>query len=256
MAGLLQPFADAIKLFLKEERNVLSVNSFFFFISPFVSFFVSLCFWLVIFSRSGFMDFKYSLVFFMLCLRIRVYGLVFSGWSSNSKYSLLGSLRGVAQTISYEIPLIFLVFSLIFLCFSFNFSSFFWFDRLLIFLLSFHVFFICFLCCVAETNRAPFDLAEGESELVSGFNVEYGGLKFALIFMGEYATIIWFSFFLSFLFFSLFFNLFFLLAVRSFLFFRSSFPRLRYDTLMYLMWKRFLILVLIVFFIFVRLAVC
>jgi NADH-ubiquinone oxidoreductase chain 1 len=127
----------------------------------------------------------------MVCLRIRVYRLIFAGWSSNSKYSLLGSLRALAQTISYELPLVFLIFSFSFILFSFDFSIFFYFNnRLINVLICVGLYLLCFICCVAETNRAPFDLAEGESELVSGFNVEYGGLKFALIFMAEYGNIL------------------------------------------------------------------
>jgi NADH-ubiquinone oxidoreductase chain 1 len=122
--------------------------------------------------------------------------LIFAGWSSNSKYSLLGALRAIAQTISYEIPLIFFTFFVIILAKSFFLRGFvFSFSRFCLFRFSIYLFVVSFLCRLAETNRAPFDLAEGESELVSGFNVEYGGAKFALIFLAEYSNIIFFSFF-------------------------------------------------------------
>lgn len=147
--------------------------------------------WASIYSSSGLLDFKLSILFFLCCIRVRVYGIIFSGWSSNSKYSLLGGLRAVAQTISYEIVLAFLLLCIIFFSKRFSFLDFFTMQKFYFFgLFSLPLFLIFFVSCVVETNRAPFDLAEGESELVSGFNVEYGGLKFALIFIAEYASII------------------------------------------------------------------
>lgn len=176
---------------------------------------------------------QFGLLFFLSCIGLRVYSIIFSGWSSNSKYALLGGLRSVAQTISYEIVMAFILFCLIFavkrlrvkkvlllqegFCFFFMIIS---------------LFVVFFLSCVVETNRAPFDLAEGESELVSGFNVEYGGLKFALIFMAEYAIIIWISVFCSILFCGQEFLFSSFLLVITFLFLRSSYPRIRYDFLM------------------------
>ena len=189
--GLLQPFADAAKLFSKEEIMSRRINFFFFFLSPMFGFFISLLLWLSLVSFFGFLDFKFSVVFLLFCLRLTVYGLVFSGWASNSKYALLGSLRAVAQTISYEIILSFIFFGVALLAFSYSLQEIFYFQSVfLIFYCGLGLFFLCFLAAVAETNRAPFDLAEGESELVSGFNVEYGGLKFALLFLAEYANII------------------------------------------------------------------
>jgi NADH-ubiquinone oxidoreductase chain 1 len=235
--GLLQPFADAIKLFSKEEVVLLNNNLVLFFISPFFRFFVAVFLWYAVFSLNGFRDFKLSILFFLACIRVSVYGIILSGWSSNSKYALLGALRAVAQTISYEIVL---SFSFVFFCFYFvsyrvsdffNFQSFFFHVAIMVFL-----FFVFFVSCVIETNRAPFDLSEGESELVSGFNVEYGGLKFALIFMAEYANIIWMRMIVVVIFLSLniivFFLLLVLVLVIIFLFFRASFPRFRYDYLM------------------------
>jgi NADH-ubiquinone oxidoreductase chain 1 len=145
----------------------------------------------------------------------------------------------VAQTISYEIVLAF-----IFLCFvrvikSLIFNDYFYFQKIFVFIIIFvPLFFVFFISCVVETNRAPFDLAEGESELVSGFNVEYGGLKFALIFLAEYARIIWISFLISLLYFSLKFNLFYfffrVMVIFLFLVLRASYPRIRYDILIIL----------------------
>jgi NADH-ubiquinone oxidoreductase chain 1 len=254
--GLVQPFADAIKLFSKEEVFLLNNNVVLFFMSPFFRFFVRVFLWYGIFSLNGFRDFKLSILFFLGCIRVSVYGIILSGWSSNSKYALLGALRAVAQTISYEIVL---SFAFVFFCFYFVsyslldlfiFQQFFFHAAIMVFL-----FFIFFVRCVIETNRAPFDLSEGESELVSGFNVEYGGLKFALIFMAEYANIIWMSMVVAVIFLSLrtaivLFLFLVLLLVIVFLFFRASFPRFRYDFLMIMTWKRYLFLAMF-FYVFV-----
>ncbi len=250
--GLLQPFADALKLFSKEEAFPLISNNFLFWLSPFFSFRVTMILWRSLWSFSGFLDFKMGIFFFLCCIRVRVYGVIFSGWASNSKYALLGGLRAVAQTISYEIVLAF-----IFLCFvrvikSLIFNDYFYFQKIFVFIIIFvPLFFVFFISCVVETNRAPFDLAEGESELVSGFNVEYGGLKFALIFLAEYARIIWISFLISLLYFSLKFNLFYfffrVMVIFLFLVLRASYPRIRYDILIILTWKKFLSIVLMYF---------
>lgn len=245
--GLLQPFADAIKLFLKEEVFIGFSNKLLFMIAPALSFVVALIFWGLYNFFGGFLDFKYGVLFLFLLLSIRVYGLVFSGWASNSKYSFLGGLRGVAQRISYELPLVFIVFLSSFFYFSYDFLRWGKFCHFFLGIFFFQVVFILVLSCLAETNRAPFDLAEGESELVSGFNVEYGGLKFALIFMAEYANIVFFSFFLSIILFSFSKVCFFLGFVYLFLIFRSSYPRIRYDFLMNLMWKNFLVNIFLFF---------
>ena len=241
--GILQPFADALKLFSKEETLIFSINFFFFFLAPLLGLFLALFVWLAIFSIFGFLDFKYSLIFFLLCLSLRVYSIIFSGWSSNSKYALLGALRGIAQTISYEIVLAFIIFlgSLLFMSFRFSFLFFFQ-NYFIFFFLRAPLIVLELISCVAETNRAPFDLAEGESELVSGFNVEYGGLKFALIFIAEYANIIWISLFLRVFFFSFYLYLFLIGFIVFFLVLRASYPRMRYDFLMSLIWKVFLFL--------------
>ncbi len=241
--GVLQPFADALKLFSKEETLIFSINFFFFFLAPLLGLFLALFIWLAVFSVFGFIDFKYSLIFFLLCLSLGVYSIIFSGWASNSKYALLGALRGIAQTISYEIVLAFIIFlgSLLFMSFRFSFLFFFQ-NYFFFFFLRAPLIILGLISCVAETNRAPFDLAEGESELVSGFNVEYGGLKFALIFIAEYANIIWISLFLRIFFFSSYLYLFLIGFIVFFLILRASYPRIRYDFLITLMWKVFLFL--------------
>ncbi|BAV58172.1 NADH dehydrogenase subunit 1 (mitochondrion) [Ramazzottius varieornatus] len=251
--GLLQPFADALKLFSKEEMVPVSSNFLLYWFSPILGFVITMLLWVSLFSFSGYLDFKFSLLFFLCCISLSVYGVIFSGWSSNSKYALMGGLRTVAQTVSYEITLAFIFLSLVFFFVSYSFFEIYNFHTYFsFFFFLFPLAVVFFISCVVETNRAPFDLAEGESELVSGFNVEYGGLKFALIFMAEYASILWMSLlctFFLFLNFSFLFNFcFFSFFVFLFLIFRSSFPRLRYDYLMYLTWKKFLPLVLIFFF--------
>ena len=250
--GLLQPFADALKLFSKEEINPVSSNFFLYWFSPILSFIVTMFLWVCLFSYSGLADFKFSVLFFLCCISVRVYGVIFSGWSSNSKYAIMGRLRTVAQTVSYEITLAFIFLCLIYFSVSYSFQDIYKFQHFFRnFFLLMPLSIVFFISCVVETNRAPFDLAEGESELVSGFNVEYGGLKFALIFMAEYASILWirllcvFFLFFNFSFFTNFVQ--FLRFIFLFLIFRSSFPRLRYDFLIYLTWKKFLPLVLIYF---------
>jgi len=260
LVGLLQPFSDAIKLFSKEEGLPLVSNNFLFWLSPLFGFVITMLLWVSLYSSSGLLDFKLSVLFFLCCVRVRVYGIIFSGWSSNSKYSLLGGLRAVAQTISYEIVLAFLFLCIVFFSNSFSLLDFFYQQKFYFFgLFSSPLLLIFFVSCVVETNRAPFDLAEGESELVSGFNVEYGGLKFALIFMAEYTSIIWISVLLVLVFFSCSSRLFIIISIVVvfiffFLFLRASYPRIRYDILMSITWKKFLPAVLF-FYLFVLLYV-
>lgn len=184
--------------------------------------------------------------------RLGVYGTLVAGWSSNSKYALLGAFRAIAQTISYEVRMVLVLLRVVVLMGSYNFLNYlvfqdggFWFVFVV-----FPVFFVWLVSTIAETNRAPFDFAEGESELVSGFNVEYGGGGFALIFMAEYGCILVMRLATSVLFLggpSIFFfsSGFFVILKCSVVAFvilwvRGSFPRLRYDKLMYLAWKSFL----------------
>jgi NADH-ubiquinone oxidoreductase chain 1 len=187
-----------------------------------------------------------GVLYFLCCLRVGVYTVIIAGWSSNSNYALLGGLRAVAQTISYEVRLALILLSLIFLVGGFNFLDFLLFQNNIWFM------FICFplmLCwfatSLAETNRTPFDFAEGESELVSGFNVEYRRGGFALIFLAEYSRILFISLLFSLIFLGgNIYNLFFFLKLGliSFLFIwiRGTLPRFRYDKLIYLAWKSFL----------------
>lgn len=244
--GIPQPFSDAIKLFTKEQTYPFMSNYIIYYASPIFSLFLSLLCWLCMPYFIKLFRFNLGVLFFLCCLRIGVYSVMIAGWSSNSNYALLGGLRAVAQTISYEVSLALILLSIIFLVGGYNFYSFFLFQENIWFIiLCFPIGLVWFCTSLAETNRTPFDFAEGESELVSGFNVEYRRGGFALIFLAEYSRILFIR-----ILFSLFFLgsdiyslIFFLkLSFISFLFIwvRGTLPRFRYDKLIYLAWKSFL----------------
>nr|CAH59846.1 NADH dehydrogenase subunit 1 [Zygaena haematina aurora] len=246
MIGILQPFSDAIKLFTKEQTYPMFSNYMSYYFSPVVSFILSLMIWLLIPYYFNMISFNLGLMFFICCTSLGVYSVMIAGWSSNSNYSLLGGLRSVAQTISYEVSLVLIMMSSIIFVMDFNlvlfneYQSIIWFFFLMIPLS------LCwFSSSLAETNRTPFDFAEGESELVSGFNVEYSSGGFALIFMAEYSSILFMSMFFCLMYLGGYnLNLIFYLklALISFLFIwvRGTLPRYRYDKLMYLAWKSYL----------------
>nr|YP_001256938.1 NADH dehydrogenase subunit 1 [Reticulitermes hageni]YP_009250752.1 NADH dehydrogenase subunit 1 [Reticulitermes nelsonae]ABN10508.1 NADH dehydrogenase subunit 1 [Reticulitermes hageni]AMX23092.1 NADH dehydrogenase subunit 1 [Reticulitermes nelsonae] len=244
--GILQPFSDAISLFSSEQYFPLVSNYLVYYFSPVFGLFLSLLVWLLIPYLSGFISFELGLLFFLACTSLGVYTVMVAGWSSNSSYSLLGALRALAQTISYEVSLAFILFSFVILICSYNLVYFYLFQFYVwLIFFSFPLSFVWFISCLAETNRTPFDFAEGESELVSGFNVEYGAGGFALIFLAEYASILFMSLLFCVIFlgcdlYSLFFYI--KLSFVSFLFIwvRGTLPRFRYDKLMYLAWKSFL----------------
>nr|UQJ73550.1 NADH dehydrogenase subunit 1 [Diamesa sp. 4XL] len=244
--GIPQPFSDAIKLFTKEQTYPLMSNYLTYYFSPVFSLFLSLFIWLCIPYLVKLYSFNLGVLFFLCCTSMGVYTVMIAGWSSNSNYALLGGLRAVAQTISYEVSLALIMLSMIFLIGNYNFMYFNIYQNYLWFLfLCFPLALVWFASSLAETNRTPFDFAEGESELVSGFNVEYSSGGFALIFLAEYASIL----FMSMLFAVVFlggdvysFAFFIKLAVVSFMFIwvRGTLPRFRYDKLMFLAWKSFL----------------
>nr|AZL93334.1 NADH dehydrogenase subunit 1 [Megalodontes quinquecinctus] len=240
--GLIQPFSDVIKLFNKQYIMYNFSNLFLFYFSPMISLFISLLLWMILPFYVNLYVFDLTILMFLCCISFGVYGLIFSGWSSNSNYSLLGMLRGVVQVISYEVILSFLFMSLILLVDSYSFIDFINYQLNIWFLfMLMPISLIWLICMVAETNRSPFDFAEGESELVSGFNTEYSGGGFVLIFLSEYSMILFMSMtfvimfmganFYSFLY---FFKV--LLVGFIYLWLRGSFPRFRYDKLMYLCW--------------------
>nr|CAH59781.1 NADH dehydrogenase subunit 1 [Pryeria sinica] len=244
--GILQPFSDAIKLFTKEQTYPLFSNYMSYYFSPIISFILSLLIWLLIPYYFNMISFSLGMLFFFCCTSLGVYTVMVAGWSSNSNYALLGGLRAVAQTISYEVSLILIMLSVIIFLMDFNllmlkeYQSYIWF-----FFLMLPLSFCMMSSMLAETNRTPFDFAEGESELVSGFNVEYSSGGFALIFMAEYSSILFMSMFFCLLYLggyelSLFFYLKMVLISFFFLWVRGTLPRYRYDKLMYLAWKSYL----------------
>ena len=189
--GILQPFSDAIKLFTKEQTWSSVSNYLLYFFSPIFIFFISLFLWTIIPFRTGIFDFEFGFFFFLCVLSLGVYPLIIAGWSSNSKYALIGGLRAVAQTISYEVRLALVLLSFIVIVGEYSLEDFVEYQRSFYFIFFFYLLSLVWVVsCLAEINRTPFDFAEGESELVSGFNVEYRAGGFALLFLGEYSIII------------------------------------------------------------------
>nr|YP_010692651.1 NADH dehydrogenase subunit 1 [Necrodes nigricornis]WBV80475.1 NADH dehydrogenase subunit 1 [Necrodes nigricornis] len=244
--GIPQPFSDAIKLFTKESVYPIMSNFNSYYLSPVFNLFLSLLLWMCMPFFSILINFNLGFLFFLCCSSLSVYTIMIAGWSSNSNYSLLGGLRSVAQTISYEVSLSLILLSFLFLTTSLNMMDFMKYQEYLwLLFLCLPLSMIWFVSSLAETNRTPFDFAEGESELVSGFNVEYSGGGFALIFLAEYASILFMSMLCCILFLGgdIYSWMFFLkLSFMSFLWIwvRGTLPRFRYDKLMYLAWKSFL----------------
>nr|AIQ81013.1 NADH dehydrogenase subunit 1 [Scirtothrips dorsalis] len=240
--GLLQPLADAIKLYTKETSITSMLNKNVFFICPPLSLSIAMMIWVCLPFLMPFISLKTSLLMFLSILGLGIYPILISGWSSNSNYSMLGAMRALAQTISYEVSLIFIVMSNMIMFSSMSFSKFSMSQKYF-----FSLFFsiqvsMLLISIIAELNRTPFDFAEGESELVSGFNTEYSSSLFAIIFMAEYMMIMFFSSFLTLLLFGLMkLNILNFIFTSMFMFFmiwiRATLPRYRYDKLMFLSWK-------------------
>nr|WHL46564.1 NADH dehydrogenase subunit 1 [Euhampsonia serratifera] len=244
--GILQPFSDAIKLFTKEQTYPNFSNYLVYYFSPVVSFFLSLMIWLLIPYYFNMLSFNLGILFFLSCTSMGVYTVMIAGWSSNSNYALLGGLRAVAQTISYEVSLALILMSSVLLIMDFNLMMFFFYQDIIWFLFMMFPLSMCWMSSsLAETNRTPFDFAEGESELVSGFNVEYSSGGFALIFLAEYSSILFMSLLFVLLYlggYNMTFFFYLKLVFMSFMFIwvRGTLPRYRYDKLMYLAWKSYL----------------
>jgi len=266
--GLFQPVADVIKLLLKEVIRPSHANSYLFIIAPILSLAPCLAAWAVIPIAPGLAltDINIGLLYLLSMTSLGVYGIVIAGWASNSKYALLGAIRSAAQIVSYEIPMSFALLGVLMAAQSMNLSTivmsqqggithWYW-------LPLFPLFIIYWVSAVAETNRAPFDVAEGESEIVAGFHVEYSGMPFAIFFLSEYINMIlvsllavimfmggWLSPFEGFpsieKYLSWIPSVIWLFAKASvfmflFLWFRATFPRYRYDQIMRLGWKIFI----------------
>nr|YP_009347426.1 NADH dehydrogenase subunit 1 [Mesapia peloria]APU93534.1 NADH dehydrogenase subunit 1 [Mesapia peloria] len=244
--GILQPFSDGIKLFSKEQIYLNYSNYLYYYYSPVFGFFLSLIIWSLIPYYFNLIMFNLGVLFFFCCTSIGVYILLMAGWSSNSNYSMLGGLRAVAQTISYEVSLALILSSSLILIMDFNLLKLNLYQENVWFLFLMLPLSMCmFSSMLAETNRTPFDFTEGESELVSGFNIEYSSGGFAMIFLAEYSSILFMSMMFTLLYlggYSLSLMFYIKLVIISFFFIwvRGTLPRYRYDKLMYLCWKIYL----------------
>ncbi|YP_001382346.1 NADH dehydrogenase subunit 1 (mitochondrion) [Enhydra lutris] len=255
--GLLQPIADAVKLFTKEPLRPLTSSITMFVMAPILALALALTMWVPLPMPYPLVNMNLGVLFMLAMSSLAVYSILWSGWASNSKYALIGALRAVAQTISYEVTLAIILLSVLLMNGSFTLSTLITTqEHLWLILPAWPLAMMWFISTLAETNRAPFDLTEGESELVSGFNVEYAAGPFALFFLAEYANIIMMNILTTILFFGAFhtpylpelytinFTVKTLLLTASFLWIRASYPRFRYDQLMHLLWKNFLPLTL------------
>nr|YP_009937410.1 NADH dehydrogenase subunit 1 [Trigonopterus singkawangensis]QNT26920.1 NADH dehydrogenase subunit 1 [Trigonopterus singkawangensis] len=246
LGGFLQPFSDALKLFTKEQAFPTMSNLVLYMVAPTVSLFLALFLWAVFPFWTFYFSFSLSVLFFLSVTSLGVYSIMLAGWSSNSNYAMLGSLRSVAQTISYEVSMVLILLSYLFLILSYSIEDFMKYQEYIWFIfLLFPLSLMWLVSSLAETNRSPFDFAEGESELVSGFNVEYSGGLFAMIFLAEYSSIMFMSMFCSILFLGanvselvFYFKVLFMIFIWVWV--RGTFPRYRYDKLMYLAWKSYL----------------
>lgn len=258
--GLLQPFADALKMLLKETIVPTGASKLLFLFAPMLTFMLAMLAWAVIPVNDGWAiaDINVGILYLFAISSLGVYGIIIAGWASNSKYAFLGALRSAAQMVSYEVSMGFVIVTVLLCVGSLNLNDIvkaqenIWF-----FIPLFPMFVIFFISTLAETNRAPFDLPEGESELVAGFFVEYSSMSFALFFLGEYANMILMASLTTILFLGGWYPPFgiepftwipgpvwFVLKVCFLLFVfiwvRATFPRYRYDQLMRLGWKVFL----------------
>nr|AGZ18969.1 NADH dehydrogenase subunit 1 [Gymnopis multiplicata] len=254
--GLLQPIADGMKLFIKEPIRPSTASQILFLLMPTLALMLSLTMWTPMPMPMPILDMNLGVLFMMAISSLTVYSLLGSGWSSNSKYALIGALRAVAQTISYEVTLGLIILCTILLSGTFTLYNFMYTQEPMWLLIpTWPMAIMWYISTLAETNRAPFDLTEGESELVSGFNVEYAGGPFALFFLAEYSNILMMNTLSTILFFAPTININqemttinlmtkAMLLSTLFLWIRASYPRFRYDQLMHLVWKNFLPLVL------------
>nr|QXX99744.1 NADH dehydrogenase subunit 1 [Mecistops leptorhynchus] len=251
--GLLQPFADGLKLIIKELTFPLLATPALFVLSPAVALILSLIMWAPLPVPFSIANLNLGMLFLLAMSSLAVYSLLWSGWASNSKYALMGALRAVAQTISYEVTLAIIVLSVVLLSGGFSLHALtITQEPLYLALTTWPLLMMWYTSTLAETNRAPFDLTEGESELVSGFNVEYSAGLFTLFFLAEYANILLMNILTTILFLNTSTNLstqtLFTTALMGkaialtvgFLWVRASYPRFRYDQLMHLLWKSFL----------------
>nr|ANS10576.1 NADH dehydrogenase subunit 1 [Pipile pipile] len=255
--GLLQPIADGVKLFIKEPIRPSTSSPLLFTTTPILALLLALTIWIPLPLPFSLTDLNLGLLFLLAMSSLAVYSLLWSGWASNSKYALIGALRAVAQTISYEVTLALILLSLVIFSGNYALSTLATTQEpIYLIFSSWPLAMMWYISTLAETNRAPFDLTEGESELVSGFNVEYAAGPFALFFLAEYANIMLMNMLTAILFlnpsalnlspelFPITLATKVLLLSSGFLWVRASYPRFRYDQLMHLLWKNFLPLTL------------
>ena len=258
--GLLQPFADALKMLMKETIVPTGANRMLFLIAPLLTMTLAMIAWAVIPVNEGWAiaDINVGVLYLFAVSSMGVYGIVIAGWASNSRYAFLGALRSAAQMVSYEVSMGFVIVTVLLCAGSLNLTDIVMAQqRVWFFIPLFPMFVVFFVSILAETNRAPFDLAEGESEIVGGFHVEYGAMTFGLFFLGEYANMILMSAMTTILFLGGWLSpipfapftwvpgpIWFILKICAVLFMfiwvRATFPRYRYDQLMRLGWKVFL----------------
>nr|WIW40568.1 NADH dehydrogenase subunit 1 [Bathymodiolus septemdierum] len=248
--GLMQPMSDGAKLFSKKILIPTYSNFVPFLICPVVTFFIALLLWLLYPFHSSEGVFVCGVLFYLANSGANVYGVMVAGWSSNSKYALLGAMRAMAQSISYEVSMALVLLGCVFMVGSMHLQSIKLWQEGSFFIMGVAIlplFMVWLISMLAETNRAPFDFVEGESELVSGFNVEYSSGGFALIYMAEYSNMLFNSLFTCAMFLGSS-DMFMVSQAWGFLFLflwaRGTFPRFRYDMLMSLAWKTFLGVVL------------
>lgn len=256
--GLLQPLADGLKLLVKETVMPSSSNKILFVFSPMLTFIISLMGWAIVpFDKYAILSSMNIGVLYLYAMSsLGVYGIIMSGWSSNSKYAFLGALRSTAQMVSYEVSLGFIMLTIVLSCGSFDLQEIIYYQKGVWFIFPLMSgFLLFFISALAETNRHPFDLPEAEAELVSGYNVEYSAMAFALFSLGEYGNMLMMSAFNTILFFggwlapfeflaflpcSFWFGIKMCFFVILFVWIRTALPRYRYDQLMGLGWKAFL----------------
>nr|YP_010480998.1 NADH dehydrogenase subunit 1 [Rhinella marina]UVN16274.1 NADH dehydrogenase subunit 1 [Rhinella marina] len=254
--GLLQPIADGVKLFIKEPIRPSTSSQTLFLLAPVMALSLAMIIWTPIPMPISLSDMNLGVMFLLALSSLTVYSILGSGWASNSKYALIGALRAVAQTISYEVTLALILLCTILLSGNFSLQNFsITQEPMWLIIPTWPLAMMWYISTLAETNRAPFDLTEGESELVSGFNVEYAGGPFALFFLAEYANILMMNTVSAIIFLGSSTLLLLTFTTTSlmlksailsmvFLWIRASYPRFRYDQLMHLVWKNFLPLTL------------
>lgn len=258
--GLMQPFADALKMLTKETIVPTGANRILFIVAPLLTMTLAMIAWAVVPVNEGWAiaDINVGVLYLFAISSLGVYGIIIAGWASNSKYAFLGALRSAAQMVSYEVSMGFVMVTVLLCAGSLNLTDIVMAQQRIWFIIPlFPMFVVFFISILAETNRAPFDLAEGESEIVGGFHVEYSAMSFGLFFLGEYANMILMSAMTAILFLGgwlspipfapftwvpgpIWFIIKICLVLFMFVWVRATFPRFRYDQLMRLGWKVFL----------------